>query len=174
MRNFLKISPNSIVVGSLTSDPVSAAKTFSIGNILSDEVTDLAVKSEVVDTATGADSIGNGERAIYYKINSNYFVLNARLHNGPTIPTSVDTALVNWTAVSNTHAIFNPTTRVPTVNRAGFIDLVFSASFQNNGNGVRSCHAYKNNTEFVGVNDVTPSSGSSVSTKAIVLAYPVK
>jgi hypothetical protein len=98
----------------------------------------------------------------------------AKNTSGQVIPTDAVTTLVNWTVVSNTHAIFNPTTGVLTVNRAGFIDLVFSASFQNNGNGVRSCHAYKNNTEFVGVNDVTPYSGSSVSTKAIVLAYPVK
>jgi hypothetical protein len=94
--------------------------------------------------------------------------------SGQSIPNSTDTVLTSWTVVSDTHAIFNPSTGVLTVNRAGFIDLVFSISFLPNGTGVRSCHIYKNNTEFIGLDDRTPSSSWDVSAKAIVSAYPVK
>jgi hypothetical protein len=98
----------------------------------------------------------------------------AKNASGQSIPNSTDTVLTSWTVESDTHAIFNPSTGVLTVNRAGFIDLVFSVSFPPNGTGVRSCHIYKNNTEFIGLDDAAPSTGWDVSCKAIVSAYPVK
>jgi hypothetical protein len=98
----------------------------------------------------------------------------AKNTSGQSIPNSTDTVLTSWTVESDTHAIFNPSTGVLTVNRAGFIDMVFSVAFQQNGSGARSCHIYKNNTEFVGVDDRAPLSSWPVSAKAIVSAYPVK
>jgi hypothetical protein len=94
--------------------------------------------------------------------------------SGQSIPSGTDTVITNWTVLSDTHAIFNPSTGVLTVNRAGFIDLVFSVSFEQNGSGARSCHIFKNNTEFIGLDDRAPFSSWQVSAKAIVSAYPVK
>jgi hypothetical protein len=98
----------------------------------------------------------------------------AKNASGQSIPTNADTALTNWTVVSDTHAIFNPTTGVLTVNRSGFIDLSLLVSFQPNGTGIRSCHILKNNTQFIATYDATPHSTFNVSVTSNVAAHPVK
>jgi hypothetical protein len=192
------------------------------------------------------DFNSSGERDLYYKINGNYFVLNARLNDGPywaavpgstivygtagqtiqiaarqdsggplnvlstlgarqtvwsierisspqtiamgevvagyaknasgqSIPDGTVTTLTGWTTVTDTHAIFNPSTGVLTVNRSGFIDLSAIVSFSPNGTGERAILFLLNNTTEIGVVDIRATSGgvtTGVSTS--ISCYPVK
>jgi hypothetical protein len=190
------------------------------------------------------DVNSTGERAIYYKINSNYFVLNARTNNGPywaavpgstivyctagqtarmavyhnaggplnvlsslnerqtvwtierisspqtvamgevvagfakntsgqVIPTDTVTTLVNWTVVSDTHAIFNPTTGVLTVNRSGFLDISAMVFFNTNSNGDRSVNLALNGSELSAV-DSRASNTWGTGVPIAISGYPVK
>jgi hypothetical protein len=99
----------------------------------------------------------------------------AKNASGQVIPNNTVTTLTGWTTVTDTHAIFNPSTGVLTVNRSGFIDLSAIVSFSPNSTGDRSILFVLNNTTEIGVVDIRAVSGgitTGVSTS--ISCYPVK
>jgi hypothetical protein len=99
----------------------------------------------------------------------------AKNASGQSIPNGTVTTLTGWTTVTDTHAIFNPSTGVLTVNRSGFIDLSAIVSFSPNSTGERAILFLLNNTTEIGVVDIRATSGgitTGVSTS--ISCYPVK
>jgi hypothetical protein len=99
----------------------------------------------------------------------------AKNASGQVIPNGTVTTLTGWTTVTDTHAIFNPSTGVLTVNRSGFIDLSAIVSFSPNSTGERAILFLLNNTTEIGVVDIRAASGgitTGVSTS--ISCYPVK
>jgi protein involved in polysaccharide export with SLBB domain len=94
--------------------------------------------------------------------------------NGQVIPSGTGTTLTGWNVVSDTHAIFNPSTGVLTVNRSGFLDLSFTFSFTSNATGSRALLITVNDTVELGLVEVQASSIFATGLKTGLSAYPVK
>jgi hypothetical protein len=100
---------------------------------------------------------------------------HAKNASGQVIPHNTATTLTSWTTVTDTHAIFNPSTGVLTVNRSGFIDLSAIVSFSPNSTGDRSILFVFNNTTEIGIVDIRAVSGSiTTGVSTSISCYPVK
>jgi hypothetical protein len=100
---------------------------------------------------------------------------HAKNASGQVIPHNTVTTLTSWTTVTDTHAIFNPSTGVLTVNRSGFIDLSAIVSFSPNSTGDRSILFVFNNATEIGIVDIRAVSGSiTTGVPTSISCYPVK
>jgi hypothetical protein len=94
--------------------------------------------------------------------------------NGQVIPNATSTTLTGWDVVSDTHAIFNPSTGILTVNRSGFLDMSVSIHFFNNTNGTRYVEIYKNNTTRIKYTEQAPIGVYWTSISVAFNGLPVK
>jgi hypothetical protein len=100
----------------------------------------------------------------------------ASLSSGPSIPQSTDFAPTGWTVVSDTHGIFNPSTGELTINRSGFLDISFVATFASNPNGIRTAFIRRFSPSLVDIQavDIAPTGNGQATCVVTVKGYPVK
>jgi hypothetical protein len=119
-----------------------------------------------IERISSPQTIAMGEVVAGYATNS----------SGQSIPTNVDTALTNWTVVSDTHGIFNPSTGELTINRSGFLDISFVATFVSNPNGIRTAFIRRFSPSLVDIQavDIAPTGNGQATCVVTVKGYPVK
>jgi hypothetical protein len=100
----------------------------------------------------------------------------ASLSSGPSIPQFTDFAPTGWTVVSDTHGIFNPSTGELTINRSGFLDISFVATFVSNPNGIRTAFIRRFSPSLVDIQatDIAPTGNGQATCVVTVKGYPVK